>query len=90
MLVRIVCLLILALEVRGLFLSIGDRRWKVFAYYTQLSNIAAAISALLVVVFGETDFTVLLRYLSSCMLVMTFFVTTCILIPMGATPKSSF
>ena len=87
MLVRIVCLLILALEVRGLFLSIGDRRWKVFAYYTQLSNIAAAISALLVVVFDETDFTVLLRYLSSCMLVMTFFVTICILIPMGGDPK---
>ena len=28
-----------------------------------------------------------LRYLSNCMLVMTFFVTTCVLIPMGGDPK---
>ena len=84
---RIMCLIIVLLEARGLFLSIGDRRWKVFAFYTQLSNIATAISAALVLVFGETAFTVLLRYLSSCTLVMTFFVTTCILIPMGGDPK---
>ena len=84
---RIMCLIIVLLEACGLFLSIGERRWKVFAFYTQLSNIAAAISAALVLAFGETSFTVLLRYLSSCMLVMTFFVTACILIPMGGDPK---
>ena len=84
---RIMCLIIVVLEARGLFLSIGDRRWKVFAFYTQLSNIATAISAVLVLAFGATPFTILLRYLSSCMLVMTFFVTTCILIPMGGNPK---
>ena len=84
---RIMCLVIVILEARGLFLSIGDRRWKVFAFYTQLSNIATAVSAIFVLVFGETPFTILLRYLSSCMLLMTFFVTTCILIPMGGDPK---
>lgn len=84
---RIMCLIIVLLEARGLYLSIGDRCWKVFAFYTQLSNIATAISAALVLAFGETALTVLLRYLSSCMLVMTFFVTTCILIPMGGDPK---
>ena len=84
---RILCLIILLLEARGLFLSIGDRRWKVFAFYTQLSNIVTAFSALAVVVFGQTAVTILLRYLSSCMLVMTFFVTCCILIPMGGDPK---
>ena len=84
---RILCLIIVILEARGLFLSVGDRRWKVFAFYTQLSNIATAISAVFVLVFGETPFTILLRYLSSCMLLMTFFVTSCILIPMGGDPK---
>ena len=84
---KVMCLIILALEARGLFLSISDRRWKVFAFYTQLSNIATAISALLIVAFGETEITILLRYLSSCMLVMTFIVTTCVLIPMGGDPK---
>ncbi len=87
MIPRICCLIILALEIRGLYLSIGDRRWMVFAYYTQLSNIATALSALLVILFGETAVTVPVRYLSSCMLAMTFFVTTCVLIPMGGDPR---
>ena len=87
MLARIMCLIIVVLEARGLFLSIGDRRWKVFAFYTQLSNIATAISAVFVLAFGEAPFTILLRYLSSCMLLMTFFVTSCILVPMGGDPK---
>jgi len=29
---RIMCLIILALEARGLYISISDRRWKIFAY----------------------------------------------------------
>ena len=87
MLAKIMWLIIALLEARGLFLSIGDRRWKVFAFYTQLSNIATAVSVALVLIFGEAPLTILLRYLSSCMLVMTFFVTTCILIPMGGDPR---
>ena len=79
MLPKIMCLIIVILEARGLFFSIGDRRWKVFAFYTQLSNIATAVSAVLVLAFGETPFSIMMRYLSSCMLVMTFLVTTCIL-----------
>lgn len=84
---RIMCLIIALLEARGLFLSIGDRRWKVFAFYTQLSNIMTMISALAVIIFGEVPAATLLRFLSSCMLAMTFFVTTCILIPMGGDAK---
>lgn len=84
---RIMCLIIIVLEVRGLFLSIGDRRWKVFAFYTQLSNIMTAISAIAVLVMGELPATTMLCFLSSCMLAMTFFVTTCILIPMGGDAK---
>lgn len=85
--VKIVCFLILALEARGLCISIRDRHWKIFAFYTQISNIITAISALLVIIFGETGLTALVRYLSSCMLLMTFIVTTCVLIPMGGNAK---
>ena len=84
---RMMCLMIVILEARGLSLSIGDRRWKVFAYYTQLSNIMTAISAVVVLIFGEMPVATLLRFLSSCMLSMTFIVTTCILIPMGGDPR---
>ena len=84
---RIMCLIILALEARGLYISISDRRWKIFAFYTQLSNLMTVISAICVLIFGAQTWTILLRYLSSCMLVMTFIVTTRVLVPMGGDPK---
>ena len=85
--VKIMCLIILALEARGLYISISERHWKIFAFYTQLSNIITAVSAILVIILGQTPFTTLLRYLSSCMLLMTFIVTTCVLVPMGGDAK---
>ena len=85
--VRIICLLILVLEAIGLSISIRERGWKIFAFYTQLSNIITAGSALLVILFGETDWTVYQRYISSCMLLMTFIVTTCVLVPIGGDAK---
>ncbi len=87
MTVRILCLLILLLELRGLSLSIGGRHRAVLVFYTQLSNMCTALSALLTILFGQIPATVLIRYLSSCMLAMTFFVTTCVLIPMGGDVK---
>ncbi len=50
--IRIICLLILVLEAIGLSISIRERGWKIFAFYTQLSNIITAGSALLVILFG--------------------------------------
>ena len=38
-------------------------------------------------VIGQPYFVTMLRYLNTCMLVMTFLVTTCVLIPMGGDPK---
>ena len=55
MLSRIMCLIIVILEARCLFLSIGDRRWKVFAFYTQLSNITKTVSAILLPRFGKAS-----------------------------------
>ena len=84
---RILCLIILLLEIRGLSLSITDRKWMVLIFYTQLSNLVTTASALLLLIIGQPYFVTVLRYLSTCMLVMTFLVTTCVLIPMGGDPK---
>lgn len=84
---RLTCGLILLLEIRGLSLSLPGRKWRALVFYTQLSNLITALSALLLLIFGELPWITVLRYLSTCMLVMTFFVTTCVLIPMGGDPK---
>lgn len=86
-LARILCIIVLLLEARGLSLSIADRKWKILVFYTQLSNLVTTVSALLLVVLGQPMWVTALRYLSTCMLAMTFFVTTCVLIPMGGDPK---
>ena len=54
-----------------------------FIYYTQISNFLTLISSLLLVIFGQKKFVEVFRLLSVSMLVMTFFVTVCILVPMS-------
>ena len=49
---RLLCLLVLLLEVRGLSLSLPHRKWAALAFYTQLSNLITAVSALLLVLAG--------------------------------------
>jgi len=87
MIARILCLIILLLEIRGLSLSITDRKWMILIFYTQLSNLVTTASALFLLIIGQPYFVTVLRYLSTCMLVMTFLVTTCVLIPMGGNPR---
>lgn len=84
---RILCIIVLLMEARGLSLSVTNRKWRILVFYTQLSNLAAAVSALLLVILGEPAWVTALRYLSTCMLIMTFLVTTCVLVPMGGDPK---
>ena len=55
---------------------------KTLIYYTQISNLTAMISALLLLVIGPKPWILTLRYLSVCMLVMTFIVVICVLLPM--------
>ncbi len=65
-----------------------------FLYYTQLSNVAGVISSAIYIAFSSAEsakirrFTVCARYLSSCMLMMTFIVVMCIFIPFG-TPRTT-
>lgn len=88
MVARMMCLLVLLLAIRGISMTLSDWKWKTLIFYTQLSNVMAAVSAALLLVFGQPMWITVLRYLSSCMLVMTFFVTICVLIPMGGDPKT--
>ena len=83
---RILCGIILLLEIRGLSLSLPGRRWKALVFYTQLSNLLTTLSVLLLLVFGQPPWVGTVRYISVCMMIMTFFVTTCVLIPMGGDP----
>ncbi len=80
---RIVNIIVIILEAIGLSVSISDRKWKIFAYYTQISNLLTIVSSIVYVLFPQTAFSGLLRYLSSCMLTMTFLVTLFVLVPMG-------
>ena len=73
-------ILIIILELLGFRVSIGDRKWKIFAYYTQISNLVTLASSLVYVITGEVAW---LRYTSACMLTMTFMVTLFILVPFG-------
>ena len=73
--------LLILLELVGLSISIADRRWKIFAYYTQISNLLALASAVAFLLLGEK--VAALRYLSTCMLAMTFIISLCVLAPFG-------
>ena len=73
-------ILIIILELLGFRVSIGERKWKIFAYYTQISNLITLVSSLVYVITGGAAW---LRYTSACMLTMTFMVTLFILVPFG-------
>ena len=74
---------VIILELIGLRISISERKWKIFAYYTQISNIITLISSCAFAASQDSDVSITLRYLSSCMLTMTFLITLFVLVPMG-------
>lgn len=84
---RSLCLVVLVLEIKGLSLSFRERRWNVLIYYTQISNIAAALSSALLLVFDQPVLVRAVRYVSTCMLIMTLLITVFVLIPMGGNAK---
>nr|MCR5054603.1 hypothetical protein [Lachnospiraceae bacterium] len=80
---RILNLIIVILELIAVFKTPKEENvLKSFVYYTRISNLIAFISSLLLVFLGQKPFIEVLRYLSTSMLVMTFFVTACILVPL--------
>ena len=76
-------ILVVFLELAGLKISITDRKWHIFAFYTQISNILACLSSLAFVLNSEAGWVTVFRFTSSCMLTMTFLVTAFVLVPMG-------
>ncbi|MBP3824644.1 MAG: hypothetical protein ILA11_02830 [Butyrivibrio sp.] len=60
---------------------------KNFIYYTQISNLLTLFSSIFLVIFGGKEPVEVLRFVSVCMLIMTFFVTACILVPMSGMLK---
>lgn len=74
-------MVVVVLEAMGLRISVEDRRWQVLAYYTQLSNLVTLASSVAFLLLGAKAAP--MRYLSSCMLAMTFLVTLLVLVPMG-------
>lgn len=70
---------IIILEIIGLIITFKDVRWKMFIYYTILSNCLALIASILYLVNHPAA--AALRYTSTCMLVMTFLISLFVLSP---------
>lgn len=77
----IVYLLIIAIEIYGLTAVAKRHILRSMMFYTQLSNAAGLLSAAALLIFGGGTFVIGFRYLSVCMLIMTFLVTVFILVP---------
>lgn len=78
---RIINLLIIIFELIALFIERKSVSYKKLVYYTRLSNLLAFFSSILIVIFGPRFVVELFRYTATSMLVMTFFVTVCVLVP---------
>lgn len=59
----------------------GIRLLKSLIFYTQLSNLAAILSAVCALLFPGQEWTAVFRYLAVCMLIMTCLVTVFVLVP---------
>ncbi len=78
---------VLLMEIRAQYLCIPGRGWKLLIFFTQLSNYMTCISTAALLIATASPLVTALRYLAVCMMVMTFLVTTCVLVPMGGDPK---
>lgn len=76
-------IIIIILELIGLYMSLKRIQWRTFALYTQLSNIVTLISSVCFVISRDSALTIDLRYLSTVMLIMTVLIALSVLIPMG-------
>ncbi len=70
---------IILLEIVGLIITFRLVGWKMFIYYTILSNCLALIASILYLM--TPCLAAVLRYMSTCMLAMTFLITLFVLSP---------
>lgn len=78
---QIIWILIMAAEIYGITAIERKHLLGSMIYYTQLSNAAALLSILCMFLFGDQPWVTGFRYLSVCMLIMTFLVTVFVLVP---------
>lgn len=81
MLTKILLIIIVVCEMTGLATRSFGRLIRTFIYYTQLSNLAAFLSAFLLLCFGPLPWITAFRFLAVCMLIMTMLVTVFVLVP---------
>lgn len=85
---RVLNLIIVIFEIIAFAICIKQRGIKKnFIYYTQISNVITLISSLLFVLLGGRTFVEVTRFLSVCMLIMTFLVTVLFLVPVTKDAK---
>ena len=80
-------IIIIVLEIRALLICFPERKWRLLIFYTQLSNMITTVSCVLFLIAGQAGWVTAVRYLATCMMLMTFLITTCVLVPMGGDPK---
>ncbi|MCR5033557.1 MAG: hypothetical protein K6A92_11945 [Lachnospiraceae bacterium] len=81
-------LIIILLEIIALCRTFPKFKWKTFVFYTQISNTLTLLVSAALVIFGPRRDLAVLRMTSVSMLLMTFFVTTCVLVPFGGSAKN--
>ncbi len=84
---RLLCALLILMEICGLRYVLREKIPHVFAYYTLQANLAAALSSLLVVLFGPRAWIAPFRYLAACMMALTLLVVAAVLVPMRRNAK---
>lgn len=81
--------LMVLLVLAGFWRAIPESGWLMVVYYTHLSNAVALVSGVLLVVALAREAVVpgwvrSLRYVATCMLVLTFLVSLFVLVPLGS------
>ena len=81
MTVKLLMAVMIACGITGMAVRGLKRFIKSLMFYTQLSNLAAIVSAALFLITEGAEWVSVLRYLAVCMLIMTCLVTIFILVP---------
>ncbi len=86
---RILNLIIVIMEIIAFFKEgkIDKHSPKNLIFYTRISNLLTFVSSLLLVIFGQKAGIEVFRFLSVCMMVMSFLVAACILAPVTGKVK---
>ncbi len=83
---RLFNIAIIILEIVGLIITYRQVGWKMFIYYTILSNSLALIASILYLMKHPASAEI--RYMATCMLAMTFLIALFVLSPVSGSVKA--